>query len=329
MGGAMNVVIDIEGREAIPIRALPWLTSWEFCAQDVVEALAHYSKYETFQFVEAFRFEDDEPRPIARRDWERSLQAIEEVIQANYPRQKWEDEATRILPAGSWVWRDEWERAFNASAWGPDDLEKVAEIQADNDDAKDRLIDLAPNVPHNLKGVVLEGFEPQQTKSSTTMTDAILHRLTPLPAETPALATGGAVAVTDASAATVAPVAVIEATLALPDAPEPPVVPAKQADAELVLGAATVKAWTLTKPKRFQGYTEPLYLLLEAAHIAGQSRPTARDVLQAFATNQPSQIAKVIEGDSLDYYIVKGTTKTANLKAIREAITGMTGKSQN
>jgi len=96
-----------------------------------------------------------------------------------------------------------------------------------------------------------------------------------------------------------------------------------------VVKVSRVKVWTLTKPKRFQGYTEPLYLLLEAAHIAGQSKPTARDILQAFATNQPSQIAKVIEGDSLDYYIVKGTTKTANLKAIREAITGMTGKNQN
>lgn len=93
--------------------------------------------------------------------------------------------------------------------------------------------------------------------------------------------------------------------------------------------AATVKAWIPTKPKRFQGYTEPLYLLLEAAHIAGDDRPTARDVLQAFAAKQPSQIAKVIVGESLDYYIEKGTTKTANLKAIRETIRGMTGNSQN
>ena len=91
--------------------------------------------------------------------------------------------------------------------------------------------------------------------------------------------------------------------------------------------APVMTSWTLTKPKRFQGYTEPLYLLLETAHIAGRDRCTAREVLQGWARNQPSQIAKVIEGDSLDYYLAKGGTKTANLKAISAAIFGMTGKS--
>jgi hypothetical protein len=89
----------------------------------------------------------------------------------------------------------------------------------------------------------------------------------------------------------------------------------------------TVNTWTLTKPKRFQGYTEPLYQLLETAHVAGRSRPTARDVLQTWETKRPSQIAKVILGDSLDYYLASGETKSANLKAISAAITAMTGKS--
>ena len=87
--------------------------------------------------------------------------------------------------------------------------------------------------------------------------------------------------------------------------------------------------WTLTKPKRFQGYAEPLYLLLESAHREGEPTPTAREVLQAFARQQPDQIAKVIEGDSLDYYLASGETKTANLRAIGEVIRGMTGKSQD
>ncbi len=96
-----------------------------------------------------------------------------------------------------------------------------------------------------------------------------------------------------------------------------------------VAAAPVVPQWTLTKPKRFQGYTEPLYLLLESAHIAGQAKPTARDVLQAFAKDQPSQIASVTGGESLNYYLSDGATiKTANLKAIRAAIAAMTGKSQ-
>jgi hypothetical protein len=107
-------------------------------------------------------------------------------------------------------------------------------------------------------------------------------------------------------------------------------VPTLQADAVAApVAAPVVASWSLTKPRRFQGYTEPLYLLLEAAQLAGQPRPTARDVLQAFGANQPSQIAKVTGGESLDYYLTKGGTKTANLKAITAAITGMTAKSQD
>jgi hypothetical protein len=87
--------------------------------------------------------------------------------------------------------------------------------------------------------------------------------------------------------------------------------------------------WTLTKPKRFQGYAEPLHLLLESAHRMDDPKPTAREVLQAFARQQPCQIAKVIEGESLDYFLANGKTKTANLRAIAAAITGMTGKSQD
>ena len=108
-----------------------------------------------------------------------------------------------------------------------------------------------------------------------------------------------------------APVTPIEGAVALPGAPVTP-------------------EWTLTKPKRFQGYTEPLYLLLEVAHIAGQPIPKPREVLQAFAKEQPSQIASVTGGESLNYYLADGTTiRTANLKAIRGAIAAMTGKSQN
>ncbi len=34
----MNVIIQIKGREAIPVRALPWLTNWEFSACAVADA---------------------------------------------------------------------------------------------------------------------------------------------------------------------------------------------------------------------------------------------------------------------------------------------------
>lgn len=95
------------------------------------------------------------------------------------------------------------------------------------------------------------------------------------------------------------------------------------------LDVPVIQNWPLTKKKRFQGYTEALYLLLESAHIAGERKPSARDVLQAWAVNRPVQIAKVIPGDSIDYYLSTGNTKYVNLKAIGAAIAGMTKKIQS
>ncbi len=86
---------------------------------------------------------------------------------------------------------------------------------------------------------------------------------------------------------------------------------------------ATVSAWSLTKPKRYHGYTRPLYHLLAAAQKEGNQRPTARDVVEVWRTKPPLETAKVL-ADSIDYYDNKGNTKAANLEAIRKAIKRMT-----
>lgn len=81
--------------------------------------------------------------------------------------------------------------------------------------------------------------------------------------------------------------------------------------------------WSLRKPKRFQAYGWPLYQLLEAAHAAGRAIPTPRDVLEAFASNTPGEIAKVMH-DELHYYLASGDTKSADLRAIKATIDRMT-----
>lgn len=79
----------------------------------------------------------------------------------------------------------------------------------------------------------------------------------------------------------------------------------------------------MTKPKRFHGYAAPLYQLLTAVHRDGKPRPTARDVLEAWRTEKPCEIDKVLT-DGFDYYDANGNTKFATLEAIRKAIGRMT-----
>ena len=85
------------------------------------------------------------------------------------------------------------------------------------------------------------------------------------------------------------------------------------------------EGWNLVKPQRFQSYNKPLYDFLKAAHQAGLPRPSARDVLEAWRSNVPMEVAKVMVA-SFDYYDAEGNTKEADLDAIRKTIDRLTRK---
>lgn len=102
-----------------------------------------------------------------------------------------------------------------------------------------------------------------------------------------------------------------------------PLVPTAEPARDGPAPLTTAPAWSLKRPKRFQGYGKPLYDFLKYAHIAVQPRPNARDLLDAWKTNQPSDVAEVSD-NGLKYYDAKGNTKPADLDAIRKAIGRMT-----
>lgn len=81
--------------------------------------------------------------------------------------------------------------------------------------------------------------------------------------------------------------------------------------------------WILTMPKRFPGYSKPLYDYLKAAHVASKPCPTVRNVLDDWKVNKPVDVAKVVS-DGLHYFDANGDTKLADLAAIRKAIERMT-----
>lgn len=83
--------------------------------------------------------------------------------------------------------------------------------------------------------------------------------------------------------------------------------------------------WNLKKPKTIHGYTMPLYELLKEAKTQGRPLPTAYDVLTAFRSTQPQQVIS-FDQDGFTYYDSNGNSKSAGIKAIREAIRRMTPK---
>lgn len=154
----MNAIIQIHGREAIPVRALPWLTAWEFSAQEVAEALAHDNGYESFDGMEAYRLENGAIQTVRVGEWLNSVAiSIEEIAERELPRTEWEKLAMAALPAGVFVWRDEWEAAYNRSPDGPDSLDALGDA-ADEEDVAKRTLHFAPHVPPELVNLVMQGF---------------------------------------------------------------------------------------------------------------------------------------------------------------------------
>lgn len=86
-----------------------------------------------------------------------------------------------------------------------------------------------------------------------------------------------------------------------------------------IAGEGKAQRWRLVSPERYRGYRKPLYDFLKAALDEGRSCPKARDVLDCWAKNKPLDVDEVL-ADEIKYRDAKGNIKTADLKAIQQAI---------
>lgn len=84
----------------------------------------------------------------------------------------------------------------------------------------------------------------------------------------------------------------------------------------------TESKWGLKSFERLLGYRWELYKVLSAAHRAGKSRPKARDVLEVWKLNPPADVQ--VMPDGVKYNDRAGNPREANLKAIQQAIKGLT-----
>lgn len=172
----MNVIIKIEGREAIPVRAIPLLTDWQTVTPDfLAQALSGDKHYFCFMAMQAYRFVNGEALP--RRWWanyvSEPLQALGDEIRATETtdktgKEQWKHESLKKLPAGVYVWRDEFalahQRHFGRTAL-PQDFEGKDVQLTDAESAKltaehqeHIALDYAPFINDELRALVMEGF---------------------------------------------------------------------------------------------------------------------------------------------------------------------------
>lgn len=161
----MNVIVSIDGREAIPVRAIPWLTFRTRMSPDViVSVLTGRDELGRLEGLAAYHLQEGGvAKPIEVRDWRnigRNLKALEADIRARHGNldtpdtrelrhRDWRMEAIPVLPAASFVWRDEYERLYN-------------ETYPDHELHRGKyLLDFTPFIPDKTdQQCVMEGFEP-------------------------------------------------------------------------------------------------------------------------------------------------------------------------
>jgi hypothetical protein len=166
----MTVVVQIEGRDAIPVRAIPMLTDWQALSPDVVaEILSGGSDHcPSFDGLAAYRLHPD-GRVVreSQRSWSswivRNLKAASEAIKAKQTchetgYQQWRNEALALLPAGVFVWRDEFEAA-HLDEYGPDSLR--ARFNPDTFQPESYALNYSPQYgpTESWQKLISEGFE--------------------------------------------------------------------------------------------------------------------------------------------------------------------------
>lgn len=116
----MHVVFQVDGRDAVPIRAIPFLTDWRELTPGVLVHLLAGDEdlFAPFQLA-AWRVEEGgRVVEITSRFWiekMREAAALGEEVSAAHigvesQRQRWRRDVLRVLPAGTFVWREDLDR---------------------------------------------------------------------------------------------------------------------------------------------------------------------------------------------------------------------------
>lgn len=170
----MNVVLNIDGRKAIPVRALHFVAGRDkegmscVSPDEIAQAAAHQDCATHGVPLNTYQVVDGVPRLVAPAQWPQFVIALEALSARLSAEQhshlegyaRWKDEAISLLPAGVFVWLDEFQEWFsrtrpllldvNDSSDGGGHLD----LRYESDE-----LHLHPLIPAQLRHSIREGFE--------------------------------------------------------------------------------------------------------------------------------------------------------------------------
>lgn len=158
----MNTIIKINGREAIPIRAIPFVTGWMMSPDVVAKAFAHADHWVTKLIgVYAFNLSDDGSyAQTLPKEWDgiiAELEGLSNTYQMDETYEggsyvAWRRDSVPLLPSTCFVWKDEFKKAFE-KAYSKNNL-ILMDVRPG-----ERELNFSPMVPEKLQSAVMQGFE--------------------------------------------------------------------------------------------------------------------------------------------------------------------------
>jgi len=152
----MNVVVSIKGQEAIPVRALPYV-SFVLSPACIARGLATsgiglltlFDDRPLLSRTIAYFLEDGEPVKVANHTWQRYVRALdarEEGLSSFDP--EYRDEI-KLLPPGVFVWKWQFEMDYGG---------KVPHAPGEPENPMERVACYEPLIPMDMREIVMEGF---------------------------------------------------------------------------------------------------------------------------------------------------------------------------
>lgn len=156
----MGIEVVIDGREAIPVRVIPFITGWKMSPDMVASALARTDLAQRLEKVPAYHLlPNGSFAPMLPKEWDGiqadlqilsdKLKAKDQVDNESYP--EWRRLSVPLLPPGVFVWKDEFEESF-AYVYSP------KQMIIPDERPGDRELNYSPMIPSGLREIVAEGF---------------------------------------------------------------------------------------------------------------------------------------------------------------------------
>lgn len=170
-----SLVVKVAGRDALPVRAIPYVTGWTISPDVVAKNFARdeAAPFKKLEHTDTYHLVDGAPVKLLPKEWDRyvaSLQGLEAELREKFANDDrgyaaWVSQSVAKLPAGVFVWLDEFVTDF-ARDYGPECLSIMGEREGDRD------LNLSPFLEDQTLNLALEGFERRQPLATHVSDDA-------------------------------------------------------------------------------------------------------------------------------------------------------------